>query len=251
MTDTFQKFAIYYDMIYGDDVYKEIPGEIDFYLKEARKAKGPVLEVGCGTGRILLPLMSAGIPISGIDISSEMLQILKLKAGFFKGKPQVKKADMTALKSKEKYNLIIIPLNSIHHITNKNQQLQTFKNFFHALKPKGKLIFSSQFYTKEILSLSKYTYVETYARDDWGIEIDLFLKYNKTKKLLQERYEVADISVKKKQKLDLMELYCFDKTEIEELLINAGFQDIMVFKDFKYTPFKKGNDLGLWSATKA
>lgn len=250
MTDNFQRFSIYYDMIYGIDAYKEITGEIDFYLKEARKAKGPVLEVGCGTGRILLPLMSAGIPISGIDISSEMLQILKIKSKFFKGKLKIRKMDMTLLKDKEKYNLIIIPLNSIHHLTDKKKQLKTFTNFYTALKPNGKLIFSSQFYTEEILSLSKYTYVESYARNDWGILIDLMLKYNKTKKILKERFLVKDNAVKKKQKIDLMELYCFDKCEIEELLKKAGFQNIKVYKNFNYSPLQKANDLGLWTAAK-
>jgi len=250
MTDNFQQFAIYYDMIYSIDTYKELPGEIDFFLKEAQKANGPVLEVGCGTGRIFLPLMNAGIPISGIDISAEMLQMLKIKAKFFNLKPKIKKIDMTELKEKEKYGLIIIPLNSIHHITNKAKQIKTFENFYKALKPNGKLIFSSQFYSKEILSLSKYTYAETYAREDWGIYIDLYLKYNKQTKILQERFTIKDKAIIKKQVFDLMELYCFDKLEIIDLLSNAGFQNINVYKDFKYSPLQKARNLGLWSAVK-
>lgn len=250
MNDSFRKFAKYYDIIYGPDAYKDLPGEIEFYLKEAKKSKGKVLEIGCGTGRIYLPLMAAGIPISGIDISTEMLKILKLKADFFKGKAHVKKGDMTKLSEKEKYALVLIPLNSLHHLTNKKIILKTLKNIFNALKPKGKLIFSTQFYTKEILNLKDYTFVEHYEKLDWGIEIDLYLKYVKTKQILKERFIVKDAQIGKLQKFDLMDLYCFDKKELEILLEETGFQDIQVYQDFKYTPYKKNSDLGLWSATK-
>lgn len=250
MTDSFQKFAKYYDIIYGPDAYKELPGEIEFYLKEAKKAKGPVLEIGCGTGRIYLPLMAAGIPISGIDISKEMLEILKLKAGFYRGKPQVKKGDMTKLNAKEKFSLIIIPLNSIHHITEKKLQIKTFSNFFNALKPNGKIIFSTQFYAKAILNLNKYTYMETYSKNEWGIHIDLYLKYAKTSQVLKERFVVFDSALGQKKPYDLMELYCFQKMELENLLNEAGFQNIQIYKDFKYSPFKKNHDLGLWTAIK-
>lgn len=250
MNDSFKKFAKYYDIIYGADAYQDLPGEIEFYLNESRKSKGRVLEIGCGTGRIYLPLMSAGLPIDGIDISIEMLEILKLKAGFFKGKAHAKVGDMTKLNVKEKYSLVIIPLNSLHHITQQKLILKTLKNIFKALKPKGKLIFSTQFYTKEILNLKKYTFAEHYEKLDWGIEIDLYLKYVKSKQILKERFIVKDTNVGKLQKFDLMDLYCFEKKELEKLLITAGFQKIQTYKDFKYTPYKKTSDLALWSATK-
>ena len=63
-----------------DDVSKGLTGELEFYLKEAKKAKGKVLEAACGTGRILLPLLEAGIDIEGFDISKSMLDVLKQKA---------------------------------------------------------------------------------------------------------------------------------------------------------------------------
>lgn len=250
MIDSFKKFAKYYDIIYGPDAYNDNPGEIEFYLKEAKKSKGSILEIGCGTGRIYLPLMAAGFPIFGIDISHEMLKILKLKAAFYKKPVRVQKGDMTRLNKKERYSLIIIPLNSIHHITKPVFQKRTFENIYNALKPNGKLIFSTQFYTKEILALRHYTFVEHYEKSDWGINIDLYLKFVKSKQILKERFIVSDATLEKKKIFDLMELYCFQKKELENLLTKVGFQDIQIYQDFKYTPFNKGSDLGLWSAIK-
>ena len=45
-----------------------------FYLEEAKISGGPVLELGCGTGRLALPLLEAGLEIHGLDASAAMLR---------------------------------------------------------------------------------------------------------------------------------------------------------------------------------
>jgi ubiquinone/menaquinone biosynthesis C-methylase UbiE len=48
--------------------------DVPFWRQIAKKAKGPVLELGCGTGRIALPLARAGVSLVGIDRSERMLE---------------------------------------------------------------------------------------------------------------------------------------------------------------------------------
>lgn len=43
--------------------------DLAFYLAYARQAAGPVLEIGCGTGRVTIPLAAHGIEITGLDVS--------------------------------------------------------------------------------------------------------------------------------------------------------------------------------------
>ena len=65
-----------------DAVYERLRagrGDIEFYLDLARRAGGPVLELGCGTGRVLLPIASEGIPCTGLDVSPRMLEALRRK----------------------------------------------------------------------------------------------------------------------------------------------------------------------------
>ncbi len=57
--------AEFYDRIPG---YRDRP-DVPFFVEAAVESKGPVLEVGCGTGRILIPTARKGISITGIDLS--------------------------------------------------------------------------------------------------------------------------------------------------------------------------------------
>ena len=60
-----------------DVMLKDIPYGLDFYVALAREANGPVLDIACGTGRILLPCLQAGVDIEGLDLFESMLKTLR------------------------------------------------------------------------------------------------------------------------------------------------------------------------------
>ena len=53
--------------------------DVDFFVEMARASPGAVLEVGCGTGRVLIPTTRAGMDIVGLDLSTRMLSICREK----------------------------------------------------------------------------------------------------------------------------------------------------------------------------
>jgi 2-polyprenyl-3-methyl-5-hydroxy-6-metoxy-1,4-benzoquinol methylase len=62
------------------ELYDYVPGyanrgDLDFYLNMCRSADGKILELGCGTGRILIPIAQAGFSIVGLDGSEDMLAV--------------------------------------------------------------------------------------------------------------------------------------------------------------------------------
>ena len=59
---------------------RSVTEDVDFYVAEARKAGGPVVELGVGTGRIAVPTARAGIPLIGVDSSQRMLDICRARA---------------------------------------------------------------------------------------------------------------------------------------------------------------------------
>jgi 2-polyprenyl-3-methyl-5-hydroxy-6-metoxy-1,4-benzoquinol methylase len=62
-TDDYAPSAEFYDYV---PFYRD-RADVAFYVEEAVKAKGPVLEVACGSGRILIPTARAGVEIVGLD----------------------------------------------------------------------------------------------------------------------------------------------------------------------------------------
>lgn len=70
--DAYQRFAEYYDLEY--DQYQD---DLDLYRQFAAVANGPVLELGCGTGRVLRALEGLGLPLAGIDPSPAMLALAR------------------------------------------------------------------------------------------------------------------------------------------------------------------------------
>src|SRR5262245_136230 len=71
--DEYAAIADLYDHV---AMYRERE-DVSFFVNAARDSRGPVLEVGCGTGRVLIPTARAGIDIVGLDASPSMLSICR------------------------------------------------------------------------------------------------------------------------------------------------------------------------------
>ena len=74
MNNDYDTWAEIYDQIYSD-----LTVDVDFYKRLASHSKDKILEIGCGTGRITIPLAQAGSKITGIDLSKNMISILRNK----------------------------------------------------------------------------------------------------------------------------------------------------------------------------
>ena len=75
--DEYTFVAKFYDFVVP---YRERQ-DVAFFVEMAREAAGPVLEIGCGTGRVLIPTARGGADIVGLDPSSKMLSFCREKPG--------------------------------------------------------------------------------------------------------------------------------------------------------------------------
>src|SRR4051794_16993430 len=71
-TDHYARFAAYYDLEYVAHT-----ADLDFYREFAYQAGGPILELGCGSGRVLAALEETGLELTGVDSSPSMLAIAR------------------------------------------------------------------------------------------------------------------------------------------------------------------------------
>jgi ubiquinone/menaquinone biosynthesis C-methylase UbiE len=111
-----------------------------FYRDVIARYGQPVLDVGCGTGRLLLDYLARGIDIDGVDISSEMLAICAEKAQQLGLRPVVFEQTMQKLDLPRSYRTILVPSSSFQLLTDPQDAQEAMRRFFHHLEPGGVLV---------------------------------------------------------------------------------------------------------------
>jgi SAM-dependent methyltransferase len=129
-----------------DAVYDDLPRkDIEFFVDYSRKAGGKTLELGCGTGRVLVPTALAGYGITGLDFSPYMLKKCREKVDRLPGKVKEKihliQGDMTNFTIGEKYALATIPFRPFQHLLTVVEQKACLNCVHMHLVNKGKLVF--------------------------------------------------------------------------------------------------------------
>ncbi len=140
----YDSFADYYDL-----EYQQVTADLDFYHEMARRAgaRGQILELACGSGRISLPLLQAGFKVTGLDLSHRMLELararvalespdLQQRASFVQGDMR----DLGQTLGREEYDLIFIGINSFQHLLTQADQLACLREIRLHLAPAGLFI---------------------------------------------------------------------------------------------------------------
>lgn len=123
--------------------YRERP-DIAFFVEAAMEASGPVLEVGCGTGRIIIPTARAGVAITGIDLSTHMLNTCRQRvlqeAQDVQNLIKLQQADMRDFNLGQTFNLITLPFRPFQLLTTVEDQIACLNTIHRHLTPGGHLI---------------------------------------------------------------------------------------------------------------
>lgn len=115
---------------------KSLDGDLEFYYQEIKDFKGPILEAGVGTGRLLIPYLERGLKIEGLDYSQEMLDLCKKNLDQRGLKTRLYRQDLKTMSLDKKFEAIIMPTGSICLIDNIDLLL---KNFYDHLRDQGKI----------------------------------------------------------------------------------------------------------------
>lgn len=142
MREFYSVCAAYYDADYAARGYSE---DIAFYVDQAVASGGPVLEMGCGTGRILLPTARAGIRVHGMDLSPEMLS--RLREALAKEPTEVQRrvslteGDIRTTRAGGKFALVTAPFRVAQHMLEREDQRAWLRNARRHLRLNGALCF--------------------------------------------------------------------------------------------------------------
>lgn len=132
----YDAFARFYDADYG-----AIDDDLPFYRELARSCGGRVLEVMCGSGRLLAPLAQAGLRVTGIDISGGMLARARerLQAAGLLDRVELIEDDICLRAPQGPFGLAICAINSFMHLAGPAEQLAALGHIRAALRPGGVL----------------------------------------------------------------------------------------------------------------
>lgn len=115
--------------------------QLDFYLTLARRHPGAVLELGCGSGQLIVPIAANGTPAVGLDQSPEMLTAARTRAHAAGVQVEFVEGDMREFEIGQKFSLIFIARNSLLHLSEQNDFAGLFRAVRRHLAPHGVLAF--------------------------------------------------------------------------------------------------------------
>ncbi len=111
--------------------------DLSYWTRIARESGGPVLDVGCGTGRVLVRLLEQGIDADGLDNATAMLDRARTRAAAIGAKPRLALGDMRGFEMPRRYALVICAFNAFAHCDTTEEQLKALRAMRAHLAPGG------------------------------------------------------------------------------------------------------------------
>ncbi|MGD1118035.1 MAG: class I SAM-dependent methyltransferase [Dehalococcoidales bacterium] len=224
-------------------------GDIKFFLDYALEAGGPVLELGCGTGRVLIPTARAGVDITGLDLSAEMLKLCRVKLENepenVRPKAKLIQADMRSFDLQRRFSLATITYGPFNNLLTVQDQLGCLSCINRHLNDGGRLVFDVFFCKPEELLIRKDTPIVAgrppFRMPDgrsvtWGLR---FHDLDYQNQIIHEElsYDILYADGRRERLVYPAPLRFFFRFEVEHLLARAGFSVEAVYADFDKTPF--------------
>ena len=126
---------------YYEQYFTGVNGDVEFYVALAEETGSPVLELGCGAGRILIETARAGIASVGVDLSLPMLRQARhnLAVAEVANRTAIVLADMRSFQLRSSFSLATIPYRGFQHLLTPADQCQALTSIHNHLEPGGLL----------------------------------------------------------------------------------------------------------------
>jgi len=250
-----QNYDAFYDRLHRRDV--------DFYVDCSREAKGRTLELGCGTGRVLIPTAIAGCRITGLDFAVQMLQVCREKLNRqnpeVQSRVQLIQGDMTNFDLREKYRLITIPFRPFQHLINVPEQKACLNNVHRHLTDDGLLVFDIFHPSLPRLTDTKYL-MEMDVEPEMELPDGRIIRRTNRTAGFHPVEQYNDIELihyirypdgRQERRVHAFPMRYFFRAEMEHLLALCGFEIVNFFGNFDKTPFTADSPEMIFIAKKA
>jgi SAM-dependent methyltransferase len=237
--------ARYWDLLRGDT--SNWPDRF-FYLKVIKKYGQPVLDVGCGSGRLILDYLSLGIDIDGVDVSPEMIALCERNAARMNYYPALHNQSMAELSLPRKYKTILVPSSSIQLLLEPGQPQQAVKRFHDHLESGGALTSSFMTLWKEGDSLEGGFEQEAVRPEDGAtVRRTGWSHFNPETNMEDTRdtWEIIKDGVMIQSEVHAQSPATRSYTQDDAIALfeQAGFKEIQIFSEFTFEPVKPEDTL--------
>ncbi|HLX41221.1 MAG TPA: class I SAM-dependent methyltransferase [Ktedonobacteraceae bacterium] len=243
-----------YDLIapFYDIEHARFDDDLDMYQNYAGLSSGPLLELACGSGRLLVPLAHDGYTLTGVDNSVQMLALAqaRLQEEGLLSRVTLIQQDITSLQLlplPQKYRLAFIALGSFGHITTRKAQQQTLQAIRAHLAVRGTLIID--------ISNADARYMEqmhnqmlhqgSWQQEDGTCLTHFVSPASSTARHLLELthfYDRHSQGGTVTRTVSTTYLYLFERSEMELLLETAGFTVKDVYGSYDLGPYTLDSD---------
>jgi SAM-dependent methyltransferase len=239
------------------DSYVNTDFDLAFFLDEAQKTQGKILELACGTGRLSIPLLQAGIDLTCIDYSKEMLEVFQKKLKKGRLSCRIFNQDMANLSLPDRFDMIFIPFHSFSEILDESKRARALSRIREHVAEGGSFICTLQnpivrtksmdgtvkelgpFPTEEGRTLVVST---CFKYDDHSQNVSGLQFY--------DLYDPQGVLVEKTQ-LDVS-FHLFQRSQFENLARTAGFRVVRLYGDYQRSSFDEAKSpFMIWIMEKA
>jgi len=243
-----------------DHLYLGLPGEMEFYVSEALNYGSEVLEIGCGTGRVTIPIAKVGVDITGIDNSDGLLEVaeekIKEQRNTLPANIEFINADMRDFSLDKKFKLAIIPYRAFLHMLTVEDQKKALKNIYDHLAPNGHLIMNVFFpridvmdsYVNQLGTVVKQ--VKAIKKDNGNQQIFFDSRqYNSFTQLIEQYFIMEEIDpdgLLVSKRYFPLTLRWVTKFEMEHLFELCGFKVVNLYGWFDKTPLNENSSEMIW-----
>jgi len=234
-----------YDDPFLYDLMRVPAGDLPHYQRLSQAAGGPVLELGCGTGRLTLGLAEAGVPMVGLDQSAAMIRHAMAKAGQMRldPPPHWVVGDMRQFALGERFPLVLITFNSLQHLLDNDSVRSCLAAVHDHLAPGGSLGFDVLCPDPGVLLGQEEPYPVSqfhHPLRDTTITVLENVHYDKAAQVAEVHLafceQDADGTVLGERRM-VQTMRMFFPIELQELLWSCGFRLVARHADFAGTPF--------------
>jgi SAM-dependent methyltransferase len=211
--------------------------DVAFYLEEARRSGGPVVELGVGTGRIAVPLGADGIRVIGVDSSRAMLEVCARRAALAGVTLDLRVGDLREPPVAERVPLVICPFRSLLHMHTDEDRLGVLGAAYDLLLPGGRFVFDVFTPDADDIAQTQGRWLE---REPGIFEHAVW----------DESARTLTLTVRGDERETTMALAWLSPDEWRDLLEQAGFEIEACYGWFDRTPYK-GREDTVWVTLRA